>query len=116
MGTTIFHSPAKMFVLLLLPALAAAVTSDNFIANGQNVNIANFPFQGSYRTASGSHTCGCVFVGANWVLTAAHCGGSTSYSMQFGTSIRSAGGVVSGISGVLRHPDYNVGPGFTPND
>ena len=39
--------------------------------------ILAFLLQGSYRTASTFHTCGCVFVGGRYVLTAGHCGGTT---------------------------------------
>ena len=34
-------------------------------------------FQGSYRTGTGSHSCGCVYASGQWVLTAGHCGGSS---------------------------------------
>merc|ERR1712044_77408 len=114
MGTVSLNS-TKMFVLLLLPALATAISSDNFIVNGQNVNIANYPWQGSYRTGTGSHTCGCVFLGGTWTLTAGHCGGSSAYSAGYGSSTRTSVTPFS-ISSVTRHPSYGVGSGFTPND
>merc|ERR1711893_171657 len=114
MGTVNLNS-SKMFVLLLLPALATAISSDNFIVNGQNVNIANYPWQGSYRTGTGSHTCGCVFLGSTWTLTAGHCGGSSAYTAGYGSSTRTSVTPFS-ISSVTRHPSYGVGSGFTPND
>merc|ERR1711893_200660 len=113
MGTVNLNS-SKMFVLLLLPALATAISSDNFIVNGQNVNIANYPWQGSYRTGTGSHTCGCVFLGGTWTLTVGHCGGSSAYSAGYGSSTRTSVTPYS-ISSVTRHPSYGVGSGFTPN-
>ena len=61
----------------------------------------NNDLQGSYRTAVGSHTCGCVFVGSNYVLTAGHCGGTQAYSMEFGDTVRGNGDVY-GVSSVTR--------------
>jgi len=108
--------------LIMLSALAfvcvlglAAARRSEFIVNGEDVDIANYPWQGSYRTATGSHTCGCVYMGANWVLTAGHCGGSSAYSVGLGNSGRSSVDVF-GIAGVTRDPDYDQGAGFTPND
>ena len=76
------HQPSfKMnaLVLLLLPAVALAASPDSRIVGGQIVDIADYPWQGSYRTGAGTttHTCGCVFVGGVWTLTAGHCGGSS---------------------------------------
>merc|ERR1712043_15833 len=114
MGTVAICQTVNMFLLLLLPAVALAI-QDQFIVNGNDVDIADYPWQGSYRTGTGSHSCGCVSVGGNWVLTAGHCGGSAAYTAGFGNSIRTSVEVFN-IQSVLRHPDYNVGTGFTPND
>merc|ERR1712044_123398 len=114
MGTSSSSEPLNMFLLFLLPAVALAIQNE-YIVNGDDVDIANFQYQGSYRTASGSHSCGCVAVGGNWVLTAGHCGGSSSYTAGFGNTNRVSVTPFS-IASVTRHPQYNVGSGFTPND
>merc|ERR1712044_26977 len=114
MGTSSSSEPLNMFLLFLLPAVALAI-QDEFIVNGNDVNIANYKYQGSWRPSSGSHSCGCVAVGGNWVLTAGHCGGSSSYTAGFGNSNRVSATPFS-IASVTRHPQYNVGSGFTPND
>lgn len=79
------------------------------------MDIADFPWQGSFRAPSGSHNCGCVFIGGSNVISAAHCGGTTSHTLEFGSSNRNSGTVV-GISSVTRHPNYGQGAGFSPND
>ena len=67
----------------------------------RSVNQVYFSLKGSYRTGTSSHTCGCVFVGGNWAITAGHCGGSGSFSMEFGGSNRGSG-TVFGVSAVTR--------------
>merc|ERR1712080_732899 len=76
---------------------------------GSNADIADYPWQGSYRTAAGSHTCGTVLVADTWALCAAHCGGSSSYSTEFGNTY-------PGITAVTLHPNYGSGSGAFPND
>ena len=102
-----------VYLLALVPLALCSPTSH--IVGGSPVDIADYNYQGSYRTGTGSHSCGCVFVGGQFALTAGHCGGSTAYTMEFGNSNRGTG-PYTGVAEVLRHPDYNVGPGFTPND
>lgn len=62
---------------LLLSALvaasaAAAAPTDQFIVNGGNAPVGEYPWQGSLEY-QGGHTCGCVLVSEFWALTAAHC-------------------------------------------
>jgi len=101
-----------VFVALL--GLAAARRQE-FIVGGSDGDIADYPWQGSYRTGSGSHTCGCVFIGGQFALTAAHCGGDGTYSMEFGGTDRGTGTVFT-VASVNINPDYGTGPGFSPND
>merc|ERR1712150_11989 len=116
MGPSFDYLSHKMFVLcLLLPTLGSALTADNHIVGGKDVDIAQYPWQGSYRTSSDSHTCGCVYVGGTWTLTAGHCGGSSTYTVGYGHSDRHSVTVYT-IASVIRHPNYGQGNGFTPND
>merc|ERR1711893_391619 len=105
----------KMFLLFLLPAVALAVSIDQKIVNGKDADIADFTYQGSYRTSSGSHTCGLVLIGNTWGLCAAHCGGNSAYSTEWGSANRGSGSVVS-VSGVTLHPNYGSVSGAFPND
>jgi secreted trypsin-like serine protease len=118
------------FLLLTLLPLAAAtgrlraipvhprdVLNSPYIINGEDADNGEYPWQGSLQTASGSHTCGCILIDRNWVLTAAHCVGGAGYSVLFGTNSRTnadGAGTVYDITNVYRHEDY-VGSGATPN-
>ena len=72
----------SMYIVFAVCAWAAAATPppegrptlsfESRIIGGAEENIANYPHQASLRF-SGSHTCGCVVMSANKVLTAAHC-------------------------------------------
>merc|ERR1712018_326521 len=108
-------SPFAVLLLVVPLVLATPPTPEERIVNGHDVDIADFPWQGSYRPASGSHSCGCVFVGGSSVITAGHCGGTTRHTMEFGSSVRGKGQVY-GVAMALRHPQYGVGQGFTPHD
>ncbi|XP_041355504.1 fibrinolytic enzyme, isozyme C-like [Gigantopelta aegis] len=67
----------------------------NYIVGGSAADIADFPYQCSLRY-SGSHTCGCVIITKNKILTAAHC--------------------VDGRTQTETHENYNDGSGTFAND
>jgi secreted trypsin-like serine protease len=106
------------FIVLAAASLISCSTarSSQYIVNGDDANIANHPYQGAFFSGN-SFICGCAFVGSNWVLTAGHCVGNqpSSYQVGFGDS-RYASTTKFGVSAITRHPDYNQGQGFTPND
>merc|ERR1711893_11200 len=115
MGQSTRRHMMTMYLLFLLPAVAFAASIDSHIVGGSNANIANYKYQGSYRTSFGSHSCGLVLIANSWGLCAAHCGGSSAYTTEWGSSNRGSGRVV-GVSRVTLHPNYGSGSGAFPND
>ncbi len=74
-----FISLALIMMLLVVLALVGSSVAfrlpEQKIVNGEDTSTRDFPHQGSLRTSSGSHTCGCVLISATRALTAAHCVG-----------------------------------------
>merc|ERR1712121_161264 len=111
MGTVI---TMKTAIILVLGLASLVYGQREFIVGGYEADIADHPWQGSYRIF-GSHSCGCVLVSAEWVVTAAHCGGGSSYTVSFGATDRTKG-TVGEIESVTAHPSSGVGLGAYPND
>ncbi|XP_041355518.1 fibrinolytic enzyme, isozyme C-like [Gigantopelta aegis] len=110
----------KMIALLIVVAFAAQSLGSptNHIIGGSPANIADYPYQCSLRY-SGSHTCGCVIVSENKILTAAHCvdGRTTSsFSVYAGSTSRTTGGVLRSVSSMKVHENYNDGSATFAND
>jgi len=105
-----------MFLLFLLgAAVVAAKSPDQQIVNGVDADDGEWPWQGVWNTAGGSLTCGCILVHQWWVFTAGHCVGGIGYTAEFGSNTRGSG-INYAYDTITRHPDYDVGQGFTPND
>jgi elastase-2 len=94
---------------------------DSYIVNGQEANVGQFPWQASLLSSTsptGSHTCGGVYIGSNWLLNVAHCTQSSARSAWFGIHRRSdtSGGEFRTFTRIVNHPDYGSGAGAYPND
>lgn len=89
---------------------------DTQIIGGENAVANAWPWQGGLLV-SGTFSCGCSIVNAGWIITAGHCVGGpvTDYTIEVGSINRGSGTHINAIS-VTRHPNYNVGSGYTPND
>ncbi|MFC4857934.1 S1 family peptidase [Actinophytocola glycyrrhizae] len=101
---------AFAFASMAAPATAAADTPpDGGVLQPNVVGGSPAPaysFMGSLQTTTGGHFCGASVVHRNWAVTARHCvQGSAPSSMQLrvGSSNRTSGGVVVGVTSVTMH-------------
>nr|ABZ04010.1 serine protease 2 [Costelytra zealandica] len=89
---------------------AALPRLDGRIVGGESIDITDAAYQISLLYF-GSHYCGGSIIAEQWVVTAAHCTdgvGASSFGVRSGSSIRNAGGTVSGLSGLYQHPNYDA--------
>lgn len=79
------------------------------IVGGQSATISQVPYQVSLRQ-SNSHICGGSIISKKYILTAAHCIGSTNpslYSVRVGSTYSNSGGSVVAVAAITKHPNYN---------
>lgn len=88
-------------MLLGLVAFAAAAPSGR-VVNGTDAKIENYPYMVSIRSGS-SHNCGGSILTSRWILSAAHCSGS---SVEVGTDYLGNGRVIS-VARWIRHEGYS---------
>lgn len=112
-----------LFSLAFVWGCAVSEDPEQYILGGSTGNIANHPWQASFRS-NGAHACGAVLIAGNKALTAAHCGGGpiSAYSLLAGTSENTVVtcatcGLRDPITGFDRHPGFanNPSAGY-PND
>ncbi|VDI66723.1 Hypothetical predicted protein [Mytilus galloprovincialis] len=91
------------------------LTNTSRIIQGQDADIADFPWQVSLRTSSDSHTCGGIILTDTWILTAAHCTQGSGYTIRVGDTNRNNGERYQ-VRRVINHANYNDGSGTISND
>ncbi|XP_061398821.1 serine protease SP24D-like [Musca vetustissima] len=96
---------------------AATATPTGRVVGGQDAYEGQFPHQISLRR-NGSHTCGGSIISKNFILTAAHCVGTTDaqgeyytypasvFTVRAGSNDRFQGGVLVRVAEVITHEDY----------
>ncbi|ONI76380.1 serine protease [Actinosynnema sp. ALI-1.44] len=98
------------------PALAAPAPPDEKGIAYQPDVVGGSPapaysFAVSLQNLSGSHFCGASVVHAKWAITARHCVvGKSPGSIQarVGSSNRTTGGQVVGVTSITTHPSYDI--------
>ncbi|KAL5288476.1 betaTry family protein [Megaselia abdita] len=94
----------------ILPDFLQVPKLDGRIVGGQPTTIEAHPYQVSLFNNGGSHFCGGSLVSARTVVTAAHCtAGANANRLQvrLGSTSRSSGGVVVGVSSIRSNENYN---------
>ena len=66
-----------------------------------------YPWTTALLDSSGSQICGGSLIAAKWVVTAAHCTGSTA-SVRVGSIDRTSGGQVIRVIRKINHPQYST--------
>jgi len=92
--------------------------AENFIVGGRDVNpVGKWPHQASLQQ-NNRHICGASLISTRWLVTAAHCVGSSSYTVVLG--MHDQRGYYGSprrytVSRVTKHPWYSQNNGY-PND
>jgi trypsin len=83
--------------------------ANNRIVGGNATDIEVIPYIGSLRY-SGVHSCGCIILNSDYVLTAAHCTSDVHPSqlmIRFGSSYHAHLGTLRSIRVIIEHPNYS---------
>lgn len=76
------------------------------IVGGEDADIADFPWTVALVTAAGSQYCGGTVIDAEWILTAAHCIGSTAFIRAGVTNKNDTSGQDRQAVQIINHPEY----------
>lgn len=90
-------------------AVPLVCSSSSRIVGGYPANITDIPFQVSLQHDLG-HFCGGSIISSRWILTAAHCAGSTdrpSFKVRVGSSLSNEGGQLLTPKRVIAHPQFD---------
>ncbi|XP_018423264.1 PREDICTED: chymotrypsinogen A-like isoform X1 [Nanorana parkeri] len=93
-----------------VPAIRPVVTGYARVVNGETAVSGSWPWQVSLQYTSGFHFCGGSLINSLWVVTAAHCGVTTSHRVILGEHDRSSSAEpiqTLSVGRVFRHPQYN---------
>ncbi|XP_038162499.1 chymotrypsin A-like [Cyprinodon tularosa] len=92
------------------PAVSPVITGYARIVNGEEAVPHSWPWQVSLQDWTGFHFCGGSLINEYWVVTAAHCGVTTSHRVVLGEHDRSSNAESTQTirpTKVFRHPNYN---------
>uniref|UniRef100_A0A8C5WE19 Peptidase S1 domain-containing protein n=1 Tax=Leptobrachium leishanense TaxID=445787 RepID=A0A8C5WE19_9ANUR len=93
-----------------VPAIRPVISGYARIVNGEDAVSGSWPWQVSLQDFTGFHFCGGSLINSLWVVTAAHCGVTTSHRVVLGVFDRSSTSEATQtktITRVFRHPSYS---------
>ncbi|XP_072262861.1 chymotrypsinogen A-like isoform X3 [Pyxicephalus adspersus] len=93
-----------------VPAIKPIISGYARIVNGENAVSGSWPWQVSLQDRTGFHFCGGSLVNSLWVVTAAHCGVTTSHNVVLGEFDRASNAEpiqTLAVGRVFRHPSYS---------
>ncbi|KAM9321645.1 chymotrypsin B-like [Gastrophryne carolinensis] len=100
-----------------VPQIDPVVSGYARIVNGEEAVPGSWPWQVSLQDSTGWHFCGGSLISSSWVVTAAHCGVSSSHRVIVGEHDRSSNVEaiqVLSVGRVFTHPGWN--PSTINND
>jgi len=119
------HSLFIMQLLLVLCAIVAPALGGRlpYIVGGQDVKEpGTYPWQASLQPGGRYHSCGASLISKRWVLTAAHCVGSSASSYKIVLGMHDKDTKQKGrpqtlsVSRIIKHYAYDGSGGGFPND
>jgi trypsin len=105
----------KFLILLISHFLVTSGTpfthlhSSDRIVGGNATNIEDIPYIASLHFG-GIHSCGCIILTNDYVLTAAHCTSNVHPAqllIRFGSSFHNQYGTVRSVRAIHEHPNYS---------
>ncbi|XP_038169120.1 chymotrypsinogen B [Arvicola amphibius] len=94
-----------------VPAIQPVLTGLSRIVNGEDAVPGSWPWQVSLQDKTGFHFCGGSLISEDWVVTAAHCGVSTSdvvVAGEFDQGSDEENVQVLKIAKVFKNPKFNI--------
>ncbi|AXJ02235.1 Por secretion system C-terminal sorting domain-containing protein [Cyclonatronum proteinivorum] len=76
------------------------------IVGGEDADIADYPWTVALVTAGGSQYCGGTVIDEEWILTAAHCIGSSAFIRAGVTNKNDTSGQDRQAVQIINHPEY----------
>jgi secreted trypsin-like serine protease len=104
--------PLLACLALLLPALSQGEGAHTSVVGGTNAEAGEYPWQIALLKKQGNSLyfiCGGTLIGAQRVVTAAHCtsGSAGSLKVLVGTQLLGSGGSILDVSSYADHPSYS---------